>query len=30
MPIWDDEETTAASQPQSIAQRVRAGAALPT
>jgi hypothetical protein len=29
MPIWDDEETTAASQPTSISQRVRAGNALP-
>ncbi|MBK7201402.1 SIR2 family protein [Candidatus Amarolinea dominans] len=29
MPIWDDEELPAASQPQSISQRVRAGNALP-
>lgn len=29
MPIWDDEPTTATSQPQSITQRVRAGNALP-
>jgi hypothetical protein len=29
MPIWDDEQDLPASQPQSIAQRVRAGAALP-
>lgn len=29
MPIWDDDETSAAGQPQSISQRVRSGAALP-
>ena len=29
MPIWDDEESTTSSQPQSINQRVRAGNALP-
>ncbi|MDQ1301988.1 MAG: 2 protein [Chloroflexota bacterium] len=29
MPIWDDEETAAASRPASITQRVRAGNALP-